>query len=668
MIQIKKYKDELYMAYRDKYSYYLIGICLLIIKLYILNDIPIWGRPGSLRDDLLMVNMANNLLSGNWLGEYSEFTFIKGITYPIFLAFCYKFYIPSNIANTIFYAMAVILFIKAIQPVIKSKISLLVLYFIMLFQPISYATNTFQRIYRDDIYYSLILMLVSCLIGIWLDKGARANKKWLLLGTVVLIAILFCREDSIWIIPIFFVVISKVYMYKKDIFIIVYPLLGILGTYLVFGGINYYVYGSFIINEMQYSSFTKAYGMLTKIDPEKKYSSKIKVSNEALEKAYLVSPTLYELKPIYEGNVGDMWRAASYEWNRAEGIPKSEIAASHSMWAFRNAVAQLGYYESPQKADEFYNNVIKELDEGFKTGKIERKSGMNIPLFSTPSLNDIELLPLTFLSTLQYVIDEKDLYCKLNLEVPDNRTRDIGLFELITRQNAIGDNSNVVSGWILFKNNRNKELSLMDENTEDIKIVERVDSDDVFNYFANRGNIYEDAKKARFTLRMPYTTSLEDVSLRVKEKGKENELVKLPVNKVMRVERNDFVYCIDSVQFPQNSYNNQSKLEYISMFSKIYALINKICICLSIILFIPVLYLYKHENNTLNDLFSVLILLWIVFLCRIFVIAYNTVTAFYSVGYAYLSPCYPIMEGIIVITFMLMIESIGGKINEHKSI
>ena len=57
-----------------KYRLILILILLLIIKLIIVQVQPIASKYTMIYDDQLMVEQANSIVSGNWLGEYNSRT------------------------------------------------------------------------------------------------------------------------------------------------------------------------------------------------------------------------------------------------------------------------------------------------------------------------------------------------------------------------------------------------------------------------------------------------------------------------------------------------------------------------------------------------------------------------------------------------------------------
>ena len=643
------------LALRKEYMLILLGILALIVKLYLVYDIPIWARPGSARDDLLMIKMADNIAHGDWLGHYDEFTFIKGVTYPIFLAIGYVLQIPVNITHTLLYVISVCIFIYAIKPVVTSNKYLLLAYLIMIFSPIAFATNTFQIIYRDDIYYSLILIIVSCYIAIFFrNKDFAQCKSWMLLTCIDFIAVMFCREDSIWIVPFILLAAYCIcrhsnFQMRNKLLIVTAPFLAFLLSCIFLGSINYVVYGKFTINEFQYSSFTRAYGVLTQVKADNVHT-KVKLTNEAMDKIYNVSPSFRELKEAYDGDVGNLWRGASKEWNHADGVPDDQIAASHSMWAFRNAVASLGYYESPQKADEYYERVIKEVDEAFDNGTLEKKHSFNVPLFSMISLEDAKKLPYEIFKTAKYVIDEEKLTCSVELEEVNGAhvDGDIAEFEKITRQFAIGAKRSRVSGWIASKNN---DVQAFIVNKQLGKNIPFKESEDVHAYFKNEEKNYYNTQKCRFDI-----SDSEDISSKyeiILRNTAGDVIDTININHAGRIENDNVIVYIEAYIHAEQEYDKsimQHKVDMLNMVSHIYALCNKY---LLVGLTLALMVLMFSRTHKLKFVYIyVLVSLWVVFLLRIFVISFNSITAFNSLGYPYLSPCYPIMAAIVSVSLI----------------
>ncbi len=66
---------------------FVIGCVLIaLIKFWLLAPQEIVARSAP-HDDTLFVGLALSILQGNWLGDYNQFTLMKGSGYPLFIAF-----------------------------------------------------------------------------------------------------------------------------------------------------------------------------------------------------------------------------------------------------------------------------------------------------------------------------------------------------------------------------------------------------------------------------------------------------------------------------------------------------------------------------------------------------------------------------------------------------
>ena len=50
-----------------------------------------------------MINIGNSLLSKKWLGTYDQFTLVKGMMFPLFLAISHYIGIPYTVATICLY-------------------------------------------------------------------------------------------------------------------------------------------------------------------------------------------------------------------------------------------------------------------------------------------------------------------------------------------------------------------------------------------------------------------------------------------------------------------------------------------------------------------------------------------------------------------------------------
>ena len=68
------------------YKFIIFAFVLIVIKQILVSDLPIYAIGHSICDDELMIKLQLSLLRFDWLGPFDSLTFVKGITFPLFLA------------------------------------------------------------------------------------------------------------------------------------------------------------------------------------------------------------------------------------------------------------------------------------------------------------------------------------------------------------------------------------------------------------------------------------------------------------------------------------------------------------------------------------------------------------------------------------------------------
>ena len=99
----------------------IISIIAIIVFFTLTSVQPLNAKVGAIYDENLMIYLADNIIQGKWLGEYSNMTLIKGVFTPIFIAILYFFKTPFLTGQTIFYLLAIICFILTIKKIVKNK-------------------------------------------------------------------------------------------------------------------------------------------------------------------------------------------------------------------------------------------------------------------------------------------------------------------------------------------------------------------------------------------------------------------------------------------------------------------------------------------------------------------------------------------------------------------
>ena len=182
-----------------KVIFILIFVVITLIRFLISFNLKSFYISNLSYDDGLMVKQMKELISGNYLGVYDDFCLIKGIVFPLVLAFCKTIHLSYSIIFTTLYIFSVIYFIRPFEKLIKSKWILFIFYTLLLFNPVTYSSELFQRLYRNSISIIELLFFLGVTIRIILseDKTKKSILNYVLLGFITSIMYL-TREDNIW--------------------------------------------------------------------------------------------------------------------------------------------------------------------------------------------------------------------------------------------------------------------------------------------------------------------------------------------------------------------------------------------------------------------------------------------------------------------------------------
>lgn len=351
----------------------ILSIIAIAILFLIIQVQPINARPDAKYDDDLMINLANNIIDGKWLGKYNNITLVKGVFTPIWIAMLYILKIPFLTGQTILYILAIITFTIVIHKTIKNKYVLFLLFIYLLFNPVMYSAEL-CRVYRDGIYTSLILFTVSFVIAIFLNRKEKYQKliKYFILLGISFTATYLCREETIWILPfiaiatiitIGFIILDKTCQSKiKKLMLYLIPIIIFLASIVTICSLNYKHYGVFMLNQYWSKEFKEVYGALTRIKSETEYD-KVPITKDMLSKAYKISPTFAKLEKYF--------KLTEFRWSMCgDGVP-FEIQGGWFHWALMNGVDSLGYYHKAEDANQFYQKVAEEINEACNQGKVE---------------------------------------------------------------------------------------------------------------------------------------------------------------------------------------------------------------------------------------------------------------------------------------------------------
>lgn len=404
---------------REKKIFFISILFLLFgIKLFIVSIQPIYILNYT-HDDSLFVLRAFNILNGNYLGTYNDIILSKGIIGSLFIALANITKLGYLKANHLLYFIACLSIIHMLSNVIKSKKWLLIIYIIILFNPISYS-DAVSFVYRDGIYISLIMLFFSLSFEMFFNyKSLKKIIFYSIAFGITFACIYLCREETMWLYPYLilqyliitlFIIKDKFCLnkIKKIISMVVLPvvILGLSCTWIA--TLNYKYYQRFVINDFTSKDFKDAYGALTRIKQDD-YINRVPLNRKTRLKLYELSPTFNELKSYLENDGLKYTNEYQNEYN--EGF---------LYWAVREGTYKLGYYKNAQKAKDFYKrlgNEINDLCDNNKLSCYSKRSSLTAPFIKEEYSEFAKYVPKTFITQLNY----SNVYVKIPNKNKTNR-------------------------------------------------------------------------------------------------------------------------------------------------------------------------------------------------------------------------------------------------------
>ncbi len=384
---------------------YIFCISLVLFKLWLVNSQRLTALGGAVYDDRLFINIAKELLRGNWLGPYNNTVLAKGPFYPIWIAMVSASGIPLLLAQHILYAAACALFVIAVKPLLPDNWKMVFVFLVLLFNPMSYASGVMTQVIREGIYPALTIIVFACAAGLLVRiKGPFTTAAIWATGLGFSLSFLWLtREEGLWIVPgIVFIagaaVISVAKATPRDwkrislLFVPLLIMLLVVGSVAILNSIRY---GVTAVTEMKSPEFLAAYGALLRVK-HKDWKPTVPVPEDVRERLYEVSPAFAELKPYLAGEPGKIWSNMLRETREAckrdpamarkfdmylnmdaSGIWKKvfyddigDIHADLFVWAFREAVASAGHYTSGKTSLEYYSRLAAEVNTACAEGRL----------------------------------------------------------------------------------------------------------------------------------------------------------------------------------------------------------------------------------------------------------------------------------------------------------
>jgi hypothetical protein len=384
---------------------------------------------------------------------------------------------------------------------------------------------------------------------------------------------------------------------KKKVIVLLVIVVIPLALKLTVALINNIKYGVPIVNDRTEGFYAKVAADLNIIKPntndEKLYRSKpyrelyYTIYVSTIKKALLASPTLKTIESQLLNSIQN-WAKAT---NQKNGQPTTD----HMLWALRDGAMAAGHYNSLKESQTFYENIHKELQESFKSGRLEKRGLLISPLLAPLQEGDltesVRLMPLA----ISDVLDFKGIN---SAAVPSAGSKSsLEKFSLLSGENYLSPSITLFcSGWAFAKDNKLcLTADLFVNKNVLIKNILFLRCDDVFKFF---GNKYKNAEVSRFNFEIE-TEHRSGFSIKFFDNN--GELFReIPLDKSsFGKEDSEFAYCIDSLI--DHSFGSDYYKQFVDRANFMIGLYQKLIPVLGVFSFISYLIATYH---LLKDIYN----------------------------------------------------------------
>lgn len=341
-------------------------------------SLPLMAIPSAGVDDALFVRHAALILSGQWLGPYSQFTLAKGVGYPLWLALTGGLAIPALLGQALLYAAAAVLLVRALSRWIPQEGALFALLVLLLSNPGLYGTENL-RIIREGFYTPTLLLILALLLW-WVRWSGEALGRRLLLAAGLGLALgvfHLTREESVWILPFLLGCLALRGLALRRgwagsswrpeaVALLACGAMAVLPV-LAVSALNARHYGVFRTVEFRDPAFIAAYSALARLGPEA--PSLIVLPRERLPALFAVSPAAAELAPYFASERGRDYLNVGCQTYRI--IPcDDEFRAAWFMWALRDATVVFAGHADAVAIHRFNLRLAEEVNAACARGEL----------------------------------------------------------------------------------------------------------------------------------------------------------------------------------------------------------------------------------------------------------------------------------------------------------
>ena len=625
---------------------YVGGISILILlKLWLVLDQPLFAIADNSYDDLLFVRLANYLLQFDWLGTYDNLTLAKGPFYPMWIALAFSAGIPLLLSQQAIYVAACLITERALQPLIVSHLWRAIILVLLLFNPVTF-TWQLTRVLRDGLYPGLTLLIVGSAIGLLTRRyePPRYLLGWAFTCGLATAAFWLTREEGIWILPFLapllgWILMTTIFLDRRNyrkISVITLPLLLPLLAIHAVSVVNLAYYGVYTTVELKIPEFEAAYGALTRVR-SMEYKPQVPVTKETRLHIYQASTAFTELRPFFERDGFWTFGAVGYG-NHPSG--SDEIGGGWFMWALRDAAARAGYFGSGLQASGFFRKLADEVNTACQEKRLDclpERASLMPPWRSeylVPIVNKI-VSGFSMLATFSGVSPD--------LVASSGSPANLSLFIDLTRERLSGRNMRA-RGWAVHASGRKLTAALVEPDINKVVSTARFSfSPDIYQRFLRMNRDIISANSARFEVG---GRCLQRCVVRILDENGEVLADNVPLKKGPTSWFADPLWIFidetsssDTVP-PQQVRLGEFKLSLLQKITAIYQLIIPYFSIATLVAFS--IWLYQSiRNKALTTIGFIIISITAALCTRLLILAIIDITSFRCMIITYLSPLYP---------------------------
>jgi hypothetical protein len=353
---------------------YCFVIALSLSYIIIVAHTPLAVYATATFDDTLFMALGQSLAEGRWLGVFSDHTLVKGPGYPAFLAVSHWLGTSVSLAHGSLHCAAIILFVYVVHRAHGSWLLSGLLFALLIWHPVT-MTVYLLRVFRDEIYYSQVLIVLAMFIWtLFFARGMTQRAILAALTGLLLGWFWLTREEGAFTIPalILLVVVGGITAFKgRHMREFLAALLIVIASYaaceLGFRGLNWVAYGAFIGVDIKEANFQRALGQLHSVRSGG-VRPFVSITRAARERVYAVSPAFASLAGYLDGPPGSDWVDVT-----CKGNPTAcgEIGSGWFLFALRRAAATNGHYATPAKASAFFGQLADEITAACANVRLE---------------------------------------------------------------------------------------------------------------------------------------------------------------------------------------------------------------------------------------------------------------------------------------------------------